>query len=73
MMIFPKDSSRFTFWIETRCTQEAYETHRGHLPSSMMAVPYGTELQEMVNFTLAKGIFAREKTWLWLVFMVTYA
>jgi hypothetical protein len=44
------DFSRGQFAIHflNRCTltQEAYETHRGHLPSSMMAVPYGTELQE---------------------------
>eukprot|EP00435_Cladocopium_sp_Y103_P016022 s2998_g4.t1 len=40
-----KHGEKSAVLVSSDFTQEAYETHRGHLPSSMMAVPYGTELQ----------------------------
>lgn len=41
-----KNGEKSAVLVSSDFTQEAYETHRGHLPSSMMAVPYGTELQD---------------------------
>eukprot|EP00438_Fugacium_kawagutii_P019501 Skav235634 [mRNA] locus=scaffold358:429569:430021:- [translate_table: standard] len=44
-----KNGEKSAVLVSSDFTKEGYEEHRGHLPSSMLAVPYGTDVQDALK------------------------
>lgn len=44
-----KNTDKAAVLVSSDFTKEGFEVHRGHLPESMLAVPYGTETQDALK------------------------